>query len=213
MDERVLGFDAREIHVPNWLQERRHQYLLRPEVELPLSVDDMVWPSVFSHPRIPGAQELIGLDRPDWIGPISDLWDDLGRLTTCLNHRWGTTWLPCRLIAVTLIDDLCTTKERQDWNQRIVGITPPVISKSWEFLGYDIGDMWLLSGLSNCGYMPEQEDVRSLRDRWAPHLNDHHLFVDLQQAADFKAVSNQRVEEHAPFFVYGIYSIPRNEIR
>jgi hypothetical protein len=47
----------------------------------------------------------------------------------------------------------------------------------------------------------------------AQHLNDRHLFVDPKQAAEFQLLSNQRVEEHAPFFVFGIYTIPMDSVK
>jgi hypothetical protein len=46
---RVLGYDAR---VPRtalggeWSGERRQRFLLRPDAEVPLSVDTMIWPSL-----------------------------------------------------------------------------------------------------------------------------------------------------------------------
>ena len=52
ISERLVGFDARTIVVPDWLQKRRDEYLLRPEVEHPCSADEMVWPSIFdNHPH------------------------------------------------------------------------------------------------------------------------------------------------------------------
>ena len=65
----------------------------------------------------------------------------------------------------------------------------------------------------NCGYMPDQEDVQAMQNRWATHLNDHHLFDDPKQADEFRLLSNQRVEEHAPFFVFGIYRIPIDSVK
>ena len=97
-------------------------------------------------------------------------------------------------------------EERGRWDERIVGITPATVSHTWELLGYDVSDEWMLSGLSNCGY---GEEAESLRPLWAPHLNEHHLFDDFEKAAEFEALTDARVEEHAPFFVYGIYSIPK----
>jgi len=49
----LLGFDirARQEAYPAdfWLDSRREAYLLKPSVKWPLSVDDMVWPSVFTY--------------------------------------------------------------------------------------------------------------------------------------------------------------------
>jgi len=59
-----MGFDAREMTSPAraWHADRRELYLLRPEVERPLSVDALVWPSVFE-----GVADL------GWTGPVQDL--------------------------------------------------------------------------------------------------------------------------------------------
>ena len=208
IDERVLGYDAREVSLasgPPWPANRRSEYLLRPDVPKPLSTDETVWPSVF---RRGGATTEPGggdLDTPRWTGPVQGLWDDLHRLTAHLDGAWGTRWQPCRLVAVTLLWSLCTPEERGQWDERIDGIAPGAVDRRWELLGYDVSDEWLLSGLMNCGYTADEVDA--LRRRWGPHLNEHHLFDGVGQAGEFVGVSDQRVEEHAPFFVYGIYSI------
>jgi hypothetical protein len=72
-------------------------------------------------------------------------------------------------------------------------------------LGYDVADHGLLSGLSNCGY--SAADAVALTARWAPQLNDWHLFDDPEAAAGFAAMTDQRVPEHAPFVVYGLYEL------
>jgi len=57
----LLGFDAREAISPvrDWDAARRELYLLRPEVTRPLSVDALVWPSVFER-----------LTDLGWTGPV-----------------------------------------------------------------------------------------------------------------------------------------------
>ena len=212
VEQRVLGYDAREMWTTGtvqWLEQRRNKYLLRPEVAKPLSTDTSVWPSIFAQPSGPDPEAAYELEAPAWTGPIQYLWDDLTRLTAALDAAWGKDWRPCRLIAVTLLYGRYDQEERERWDQRIVGMTPPAVSEAWEFLGYDVSDGWLLSGLSNCGY---GEAAESLRQEWAPHLNEHHLFDDLDKAVGFEAMTDVRVEEHAPFYVYGIYSIPRETV-
>jgi hypothetical protein len=120
IEEKLVGFDARIGDVPAWLQEQREQYLLRPDVERPMSADEMVWPSAVDYPYPSRDQDENGTTERAWTSRNAPLWDDLERLKK-------------------------------------------------------------------------------------PHLNDHGLFGDLQQAAEFKLVSDRRVEEHAPFFVFGIY--------
>jgi hypothetical protein len=79
------------------------------------------------------------------------------------------------------------------------------VDEEVDFLGYDIADASLTSGLSNTAYT-EEERAR-LAPVWAPRLNRFHLFDEAEHALEFKAVSDARVPEHAPFFVYGIYRI------
>jgi hypothetical protein len=213
INEHVVGFDARTIVVPDWLQRRRDEYLLRPEVVHPHSADEMVWPSVLDQPSAPGNQTYAPPKSPDWIGRNAPLWDDLRALVACLDNAWGVTWNPCQLIAVSLPITLCAEGERKAWEDRLEATTPSIISKAWNLIGYDVCDQWLLSGLMNCGYMPDQEEVGTLRRRWAPYLNEHHLFIDLEQATQFRLISDKRVEEHAPFFVFGIYTIPADWVR
>lgn len=84
---------------------------------------------------------------------------------------------------------------------------PFEVLSDWFFLGFDVADMWLQSGLSNCGFLPEQEDVAGLKGAWAPKLNDFHLLQALGEAVEFKELSNRRAEEHAPFFVFELWRV------
>lgn len=192
--ELVLGFDAREVALPfahSWPQERREQYLLRPDLEKPLSTDVMVWESVFH------LNEQVAL--PKWIGPVQELWDSLERLETFLKHEDAQLTKPYQVIGVTRFLDSRLQAEMQNHFQ----ITPAEIDKSWQLLGYDVSDTYLLSGLSNCAYT--SDEIKIFRERWSPQLNQHHLFTDYEQANVFKHMSDERVKEHAPFFVYGLY--------
>ena len=68
----------------------------------------------------------------------------------------------------------------------------------------EVSDGFLLSGLSNCGY---QEEVEDLKNKFARHLNRYHLFEDLGAARRFRDIRSDQVSEHAPFFVYRIRSV------
>jgi hypothetical protein len=84
-------------------------------------------------------------------------------------------------------------------------MTPEGRSPSWPFLGFDVGSGGLLSGLMNCGY--EDDERTAMTELWGPRLNEHHLFEDAESAFVFRHVTNRRVPEHAPFFVYGLWLI------
>ena len=62
---------------------------------------------------------------------------------------------------------------------------------SWQFLGFDVSDQYLLSGLSNCGYT--DAELPRLRQDWQHHLNDHHLFDNLAAAGDFRELTDAQV--------------------
>jgi hypothetical protein len=72
-------------------------------------------------------------------------------------------------------------------------------------LGYDVADYNLLSGLTNCGYKPDE--AASLAPVWVPRLNQWHLFDNPGEATAYAAVMADRVPEHAPFYAYGIYQL------
>jgi hypothetical protein len=76
---------------------------------------------------------------------------------------------------------------------------------AWELLGYDVADP-TISGLSNCGYDPSEQ--ARLAPEWSNRLNEHHLIADLDDAYAFLEITNQRVPEHAPFFVLGLWRVP-----
>jgi hypothetical protein len=74
----------------------------------------------------------------------------------------------------------------------------------WQLLGYDVADAWQVSGLSNCRYSPEEK--AALAQIWKPRLTGSGLLRTLAWAEEFVAVANERVTEHAPFFVYEVRS-------
>ena len=76
-------------------------------------------------------------------------------------------------------------------------------SERYDLVGCDVADYYLLGGLTNCGYTPEE--AASLAPVWAPLLNEWHLFSNPDDATAYAVVTDQRVPEHAPFYGYGIY--------
>ena len=180
-DERLLGFDARSLaeEPEAWPPERRATFLLRPSVAQPLSTDPLVWPRVVEESALL-APSLRGLQR---------------RLTGIDG--------PYAVIAVSLL----SVPPGPDSLRALPTPEPAAIDGGWRRLGYDVSDAALLSGLSNCGY--DAGGVDALRARWAPELNDHHLFGDPARALEFRELTDERVPEHAPFFVYGLSEVLR----
>jgi hypothetical protein len=194
MREALLGFDLRELFIPPdtaWTAERRATYLLREGVRKPLSVDPRVWPSLF------------GEDFPGWRGPNAGLWDDLSRMRKARGVPLSKAH---EAVAVGWIsgDGFSTASPLGPFQERMA---PPTASDDWSFLGFDVADAGFISGLTNCGYGAGERD--GLRATWRQALNVHHLFSGLDEAFAFKAVADRRVLEHAPFFVYSLWLIPR----
>jgi hypothetical protein len=178
--EATIGFDLRSIASdPSWTADRRARHLLRRDVPSVRSVDPQVWERP---PGLPPSPEAEGLwpELPDLLAAARAL-DQAGAVVvriTALGQDEGT---PGNL------DPAGSAFERYD------------------LLGYDVADYYLLGGLTNCGYTPEE--ATSLAPAWAPRHNEWHLFGKPEDATADAAVTAQRVPEHAPFFGYGIYQL------
>lgn len=205
VEESLLGFDAREMFLPpgtHWDAARRELYLLRRDVHKPLSVDPMVWPSLFGDGLPDDERRRIGLDTahlPEWRSPNQGLWDDLSRLKTSLGQLASE---PHWTVAVSWVSVDGFSKPSASAGPYRERSTPPIPSSAWRLLGFDVADAGLTSGLSNCGY--PQAEVAALRPAWAADLNAHHLFTDVRRALAFRDLTHRRVPEHAPFFVYAL---------
>ncbi len=228
-NELLLGFDAREMWLDvaeYWPEERKRRFLLRRDIVKPLSTDILVWRSVFDVEQT--------LNRPQWTGPIQELWEDLATLQAYMDTAWSERTLPSWIIAVTLQEDVCESEDLLEWYARASNIIddtvpgvlplsgdllewyarasriiPALRDPAWAFLGYDVSDKWLLSGLSDCG--TNETEIQILRETYASDLNEHHLFDAIKPAVDFMHVSDERVRAHAPFFVFGIWLIKKEE--
>jgi hypothetical protein len=211
----VLGFDARRLWEDRVsTPKQKEAFLFRLDVERVLSVDVAIWPSVF--PFDSGT-------RPQYVGFFQDLWEELDCLREHIENAKQIRTSPADLIAVTLHAELFNAEDAARWEKRLKGESPnpdvneadlelpyadpPRIREDWSFMGYDVCDEWGISGLSNCGFKPGREDVQALRGKWGPRVNRFHLFDAIDHAVEFKGLSDQRCNEHAPFFVYGLWLV------
>jgi hypothetical protein len=178
--ETTIGFDLRSIVPdPSWTADRRTSYLLRRDVPSVRSVDTLVWERPPGLPRPP---------VPEGLWPnLSDLFAAAGAL-----DRAGVV-----AVRITAFGEDEPTPESLD------PIGPA--AERYDLLGYDVADYWQLSGLTNCGYSPEE--AASLAPVWAPLLNEWHLFGNPDDAEAYADVTDKRVPEHAPFYAYGIYQL------
>jgi hypothetical protein len=129
----------------------------------------------------------------------------LADLRELLLHRTEPDVRRCHIVAIAIVLSGLSPYEREQVQSRLVKTTPAVPDSSWILLGYDIADIWFVSGLSNCGY--EANERQALSDQFGQHLNQHHLFADFSQANQFRLISNRRIPEHAPFYVFGLYLV------
>lgn len=211
--EILLGFSAREMWlVPGsawvgdtlelhyWNETNKKQRLLYNDELRPLSTDYLVWPTVFDFDK----NEQMG--GPSHSGFIQDLWDNLDELLNSLQNYWTSESKCCWVIGVTLMWDLCSQEQKNVWSEVITTTLPPICNPTWKFLGYDVSDRWLLSGLTGC-LNKNMPNWPSLKVQWGQHLNSYNLFDHPQNAENFKNQINQMIPQHAPFYVYGLWLV------
>lgn len=207
----IVGFDLRlpaDSYLDGqWPADRRALFLLRPEIARPLSVDRMVWPSLF---EFPGSTLLANQD----IGSIpfestrhrevcSLLWSDPARMAAAVPSDTARLGEGCETIRIDLETEAPVTADGA-WGYLLdEPILADRIQGHWQFLGYDIADASLCSGLSNCGY--QSSERARIAKVWAPKLNEAGLMMDWDDARAFCNLSDQRIREHAPFFVLALY--------
>lgn len=200
MKESVIGFDAREMSFSDsadWPSERRKIFLLKSDVEKPLSVDTSVWNSIFDIYEV--------LKRPRKMGWRNDTWARLPELQehlrSCAEVKIGYYWT----IAITqFLDDVTRTEIGVD----VLPVMPNTINPDWQLLGYDVAELTLLSSLMNMGYRIDEK--RIVEEKFAESLNKYHLFTDEKVAQEFTHWSNARDKGHGPFYIYGLYRVESN---
>lgn len=219
MNRRIIRFDVRldkgDYLNSFWDEERRQTYLLNPAVEWPLSVDSFVWPSVFYSEIFRGAVDLpyASIDVP----PSTDsghYWLNLDQMKAYYaTHKTTdsagvTVGIELFFPETFLVGDVVHYEAPDGiqcgiWLGRTV---PAELPPGSELLGYDVADAGRISGLTNCGYLPEEK--KRLSRAWASRLNSFGLLTNLDEAMAFKRVTDERVREHAPFWVYGLWQVP-----
>ncbi len=213
MRTELLGFDIRlraEDYVEaRWDQSSRTTYLLRPETKWPLSVDQMVWPSFFRYSKDRGPGYL-KLDEAIDVTPSTtrhsalELWPSLRDMKACFMQHPVKRQKKGIEIAVMLLADE-QSLSREYWRAVLSSaLSPSEPPKGWKFLGYDIADEYMFSGLTNCGY--SEDEKLTLKQKWPNRLNESGLLTTLEDASEFKKITDQRVVEHSPFFIYSLFS-------
>ena len=214
MNQRLMRFDVRlpkdEYVGTLWDEEHRNRFLLRPEIEWPLSVDPMVWPSVFFSKIFRDATKLPYGNIE--VNPATDdgkYWLNLEQMQAyyAAHKRPGSRGV---FIAIHLFSERSLAEDTVPYSlpdgiqaALVLGhANPSECPANSEIVGYDVADASGISGLTNCGY-PASEKLH-LGRAWASRLNSFGLLKTLEDATEFRKLSDARAPEHAPFWVYGI---------
>lgn len=179
---RLLGYDARVVGPSGWSawsEERREDFLLRPDVPAPLSTSRGCGRTCGSRPppRAPPTSWLRSPYCPPATAP--------GSRRSGAGSAGGATSAPPRRVS----------PRSRHRHARLAGrcwaTTSPMRASS-----------------AVCPTAATRRRNGRGGARWDPHLNGRHLFANPGQARAFREASDVRVREHAPFFIYGLYGVP-----
>lgn len=213
MIHELLGFDIRlrsEDYVQQlWNQERRVTYLMLPEIKWPLSIDQMVWPSLFRYPTDLIEQSYFQFNETIEVKAINtrhralELWLGIEEM----QKQAGKQGKNKIQIAVSLFLDESSLSDEY-WS----AVLDPRLS--WDkvptessLIGYDVADRDMISGLSNCGYDPNEMEI--IKESWNSCLNDYGLFKKFADAMRFTKLIDKKIPSHSPFYVYSLFLVPR----
>lgn len=213
MNQKLMCFDVRlpkEDYAPAfWDRKHRESFLLSQEIEWPLSVDPLVWPSVFFSKIFGDATKLpYGNIEVDPAVDGGEYWLNLAQM----KRHYEANKLPNSkgvFVCVHLFSEAPLTGFSVPYLQNGIqcglelhDTSPREAPEGTVLLGYDVADASWISGLSNCSYTPEEK--KQLSSRWLPRLNSYGLLKELDDAVEFREVCNLRVPDHAPFWVFEI---------
>jgi hypothetical protein len=196
--ESLIGFDAREMCLnidELWPLHRKETFLLKQDISKPLSTDHGVWSSVFDLNN--------ALIIPPDVLWRQKLWPSWKVLEEYLNVELNQNISPYWTIAVTQV--VKTGLEEPIYDPPMV---PLQEHETWELLGYDISEETLLSGLLN--FATRLTEMQLAREKYAPYLNNHHLFSTPDYALEYKEWCNTRDPGHGPFYVFGLYLVNKH---
>lgn len=197
-----LGFDlrlrvedyAREV----WSPEHRGSYLLREDVEWPMSVDRSVWPSFLQSHYFDAKAHRVS--NPRFVNEDAEnLENDFGML----RDMKSLARLPGAQLGVGIAVQVIYRKREEI--EPLLGVEADAIPAGAAVLGFDVATATPISGLANCGY--NGEELPQLRSAWGNKLNEHGLLGTLDAALQFREMTDRRVPEHAPFHVYKLFRL------
>jgi hypothetical protein len=213
----IVGFDAREMWFYDFermnVREQGSTGYLRDGITKPLTVDSSIWSCIFNDGHYPHLSDIkrteLGMGTvklPEWIGDNRPLWRNLEELENYISKHDHVIPKPYWIIAVTgLTEDQALTTFPDEW-PRIGPTVPAAIKSTWDLIGYDILTKHRECSLTGSSFEGE-EYIQLSRDRFGPHLNEHHLFWDLERAIEYRDFENEQHPHDAPHALYGIWRI------
>jgi hypothetical protein len=197
--ESLIGFDAREMWINDetfWASECREMFLLDQMVAKPLSADDTVWPAVFDmHPDF---------SLPHDVRWRQGLWSSHQQLESVLRTELVQAQTPYWVIAIS--------QYRENESEELLyEATEAINYESWQFLGFDVCNETLLSGLMNFG--GDQDEMRYRRSLFTAKVNEHHLFSNPDDAFAYRqwGTTEDDFVVHGPFYIFGLYAVSKRD--
>jgi hypothetical protein len=214
----LVGYDVRRGVSPFllglWDDDRRDEFLLRPDVRYPFSVDRFVWPSRFQlgpdnpYPFPQQADTIvIDLATANQHFQLFDLWDDLVKmLGPYRSSPEGDYGIAAGLVCPEHYPS-GSGFVRDDWWRAIHGspISPAKPQDGWKLIGHDVANSGYTSSVSNFGTLAGERGA--MRKNWGGSINEYGLFETIGDAMRFCADSNVRLASDGPFFVFELFVI------
>ncbi len=213
MRETLIGFDLRtpidDALAASWNSKQREEFLLKPSIHAPISVDPSIWPSLLPIESIvmpPSAGVLAQPSREVFKGEQTafGLWrssEDVRRwwFGASNNKRQG------RLIAISLVDQPFLPDDGWIRNALDPQLLPSEELEASRYMnvGFDVADRSLISSVCNCGFVRLGRET--LAKEWSNSVNEFGLFSEFADALKFRELSDAVIEEHAPFYVLSLW--------
>lgn len=206
---RILGYDIRHniIAYGNTLTSKNYysKFLIRPEIPWPISIDKLVWPSIYIfdkqpippvysslfYQKIKSAsfyQQIINFfESPDQCKGN----DNKGNIHICVKLHFNKNELKDTYLR-RIVDLLKHDQGKLD-------------KQYSEFMGFDLANCTGISGLCNFGQ--SESLLQNKRKEWSGYINRYGLFEKYAMAQKFQTFLNETtVEEEIPFYIFSIWT-------
>jgi hypothetical protein len=206
---RIWGFDMRvtgEAHLraAAWLGEDAHGYpfLLKRGIDLPMSVDSTIWPSIFSY-RSEGEANLpeqVVVDKGvASINCEDELWTDLALMKAyaASNRTNGL------VVAIEIYVPPDADVDEVPSSRLFLNFKPMKLPSQFQLLGFDVAGVTCVSGMLSCCY--DNAERSTLMPFWSSRINEHGLISTYSDAVVFRRLTEERSDDPDPFFVFALY--------